>query len=232
MLLPPVPAPRAGALLSRFSGVRALVVGDAMLDRFIVGTVTRIGNDLAYTRLWRYVQGNQAVGARSPVLQRASRTTSDLIPALGRLLYHELTHANDFLPPRSHLLLNPGLRVYEAVPAGDGALGGITRLPDVCVARWLGDASEDARRWFAGLWQGKRLAVTVGWISVFASLVLFLLARFLPSEASPDAGGKDLFAHFSEIRTSGFKTLAENQRVSFEVTQGAKGPQASNIQPE
>jgi CspA family cold shock protein len=49
---------------------------------------------------------------------------------------------------------------------------------------------------------------------------------------APDDGGKDLFAHFSEIRTSGFKTLAENQRVSFEVTQGAKGPQASNIQPE
>lgn len=48
---------------------------------------------------------------------------------------------------------------------------------------------------------------------------------------APDDGGKDLFAHFSEIRGTGFKTLAENQRVSFEVTQGAKGPQASNIQP-
>jgi CspA family cold shock protein len=49
---------------------------------------------------------------------------------------------------------------------------------------------------------------------------------------APDDGSKDLFAHFSEIRSSGFKTLAENQRVSFEVTQGAKGPQASNIRPE
>ena len=45
-----------------------------------------------------------------------------------------------------------------------------------------------------------------------------------------DDGGKDLFAHFKEIQGgSGFKTLNENQRVQFEVTQGQKGPQASNI---
>ena len=46
---------------------------------------------------------------------------------------------------------------------------------------------------------------------------------------TPDAGGDDLFAHFSEIRGDGFKTLTENQRVQFEVTQGQKGPQASKI---
>jgi CspA family cold shock protein len=46
---------------------------------------------------------------------------------------------------------------------------------------------------------------------------------------APDDGGKDLFAHFREIQDSGFKTLAENQRVEFEVTQGQKGPQASRI---
>lgn len=47
---------------------------------------------------------------------------------------------------------------------------------------------------------------------------------------APDDGGKDLFAHFREIQTgSGYKTLAENARVQFDVTQGAKGPQASNI---
>ena len=46
---------------------------------------------------------------------------------------------------------------------------------------------------------------------------------------APDDGGKDLFAHFKEIQGSGFKTLNENQRVQFEVTQGQKGPQASNI---
>jgi CspA family cold shock protein len=48
---------------------------------------------------------------------------------------------------------------------------------------------------------------------------------------APDSGGKDLFAHFSEIKGSGFKTLAEAQRVQFEVTQGQKGLQASNIRP-
>jgi cold shock protein len=41
--------------------------------------------------------------------------------------------------------------------------------------------------------------------------------------------GPDVFAHFSAISSSGFKTLAEGQRVSFNVTQGAKGPQAENI---
>ena len=48
---------------------------------------------------------------------------------------------------------------------------------------------------------------------------------------TPDAGGEDLFAHFSAIESTGFKTLAENQAVKFEVTQGPKGKQASNIVP-
>ena len=47
----------------------------------------------------------------------------------------------------------------------------------------------------------------------------------------PDNGGSDLFAHFSEIKGGGFKTLSENQRVEFEITQGRKGPQASSIRP-
>ncbi|OJV66799.1 MAG: cold-shock protein [Clostridiales bacterium 38-18] len=41
--------------------------------------------------------------------------------------------------------------------------------------------------------------------------------------------GKDVFAHFSQINSNGFKTLEEGQRVSFEVAQGPKGPQAENI---
>jgi CspA family cold shock protein len=49
---------------------------------------------------------------------------------------------------------------------------------------------------------------------------------------APDDSGNDLSAHFSEIRSEGFKTLAENQKVSFDVTQGTKGLQASNIQPQ
>jgi len=43
--------------------------------------------------------------------------------------------------------------------------------------------------------------------------------------------GPDVFAHFSAIVGSGFKTLAEGQKVEFNVTQGQKGPQAENIVP-
>lgn len=46
---------------------------------------------------------------------------------------------------------------------------------------------------------------------------------------TPDDGGADLFAHFSAIQSQGFKSLAENQRVNFDVTTGPKGQQASNI---
>jgi len=48
---------------------------------------------------------------------------------------------------------------------------------------------------------------------------------------TPDGGGADLFAHYSEIVGSGFKTLQENQAVEFVVKQGPKGPQASQIKP-
>lgn len=48
---------------------------------------------------------------------------------------------------------------------------------------------------------------------------------------SPDNGGSDLFAHFQEIQGAGFKSLAENQRVSFERTSSPKGDKASNIRP-
>jgi cold shock protein len=48
---------------------------------------------------------------------------------------------------------------------------------------------------------------------------------------APDDGGEDLFAHFSEVQAKGFKSLQENQEVSFDVRQGRKGKQAANIQP-
>lgn len=47
----------------------------------------------------------------------------------------------------------------------------------------------------------------------------------------PDDGGEDLFVHFTAIQASGYRTLNEGQKVSFEVTQGQKGPQASNVTP-
>ena len=46
---------------------------------------------------------------------------------------------------------------------------------------------------------------------------------------TPDDGSKDVFAHFSAIASYGFRTLAEGQQVTFDVEDGPKGPQATNI---
>ena len=46
---------------------------------------------------------------------------------------------------------------------------------------------------------------------------------------TPDDGGKDLFVHFSGIAGTGFKSLEEGAKVSYEATQGQKGPQAENV---
>jgi CspA family cold shock protein len=48
---------------------------------------------------------------------------------------------------------------------------------------------------------------------------------------TPDDGGADVFAHFSAIQSSGYRSLDENQKVEFDITQGQKGPQAENIRP-
>ncbi|MFV0457284.1 MAG: cold-shock protein [Actinomycetales bacterium] len=44
-----------------------------------------------------------------------------------------------------------------------------------------------------------------------------------------DGGGDDVFVHFSAIQADGYRTLEENQRVDFEITQSPKGPQAENV---
>jgi CspA family cold shock protein len=46
---------------------------------------------------------------------------------------------------------------------------------------------------------------------------------------TPDDGSKDVFVHFSAIASEGFRTLAEGQKVSFDVENGPKGPQATNV---
>jgi CspA family cold shock protein len=48
---------------------------------------------------------------------------------------------------------------------------------------------------------------------------------------APEDGGEDLFVHFSAIQAQGYKSLDEGQRVSFEVGQGQKGPQATDVRP-
>jgi cold shock protein len=46
---------------------------------------------------------------------------------------------------------------------------------------------------------------------------------------TPDGGGKDVFVHYSAIQGRGYKSLEEGQRVTFEISQGQKGPQADNV---
>ena len=48
---------------------------------------------------------------------------------------------------------------------------------------------------------------------------------------TPDEGGDDLFVHFSEIKSNGYATLDENQKVEFEIGEGRKGPCAVNVVP-
>ncbi|GAA3323990.1 MULTISPECIES: cold-shock protein [Paeniglutamicibacter] len=48
---------------------------------------------------------------------------------------------------------------------------------------------------------------------------------------APDDGSDDVFAHYSAIASSGYRSLEENQKVQFDIVRGDKGPQAENIQP-
>ncbi|MGH8898809.1 MAG: cold-shock protein [Egibacteraceae bacterium] len=46
---------------------------------------------------------------------------------------------------------------------------------------------------------------------------------------TPDDGGSDVFVHYSQIQAQGYRSLEENQRVEFEIGEGAKGPQAQQV---
>ena len=85
-----------------------------------------------------------------------------------------------------------------------------------------GQSVQSALRLCPGIrWEGRTLAEgTVKWFSNEKGY------GFIERE-----DGDDLFVHFSEIQIEGFKTLNEGQKVEFEVTEGAKGLQASNVVP-
>lgn len=84
---------------------------------------------LNFATPWRYVKDNRHAVTSYAVTQRQTRPIADLGHDLGRLLYHELTHASDFLPPKVHAGLPGHLRVYEAVPGTTASQLLYERLP-------------------------------------------------------------------------------------------------------
>ena len=67
--------------------------------------------------------------------------------------------------------------------------------------------------------KGERMTGTVKWFSNEKGFGFI----------TPEDGGQDVFVHYSAIQSDSYKTLEEGQTVTFEVTQGAKGPQAANV---
>lgn len=84
---------------------------------------------LRYSSPWRYVRGNQFATPARPVANRDTRPLSEIQVELGRLLYHELTHAGDFLPPAIHASLNAGRKVFESVPSNTPSVALQQQLP-------------------------------------------------------------------------------------------------------
>ncbi len=70
-----------------------------------------------------------------------------------------------------------------------------------------------------------------GGLSVSAGTVKWFNSNKGYGFIAPDDGGDDLFVHHSEIKTSGFATLEEGQKVEFEIGEGKKGPCATNVVP-
>jgi CspA family cold shock protein len=80
---------------------------------------------------------------------------------------------------------------------------------------------------------GSHLAdrVTGGWQKMTQGTVKWFNAEKGFGFIEQDGGGADVFVHHSSIDADGYRSLNENQRVEFEVTQGPKGPQAANVRP-
>lgn len=113
------------------------------------------GQDLQYSSPWRYVKDNRHATPARPVAERGSRSLEEMRVELGRLLYHELTHAGDFLPPRTHASLPGSRRVYEAVPEDTPSVALQQQLPffsqqmvDLGRVLFFGESSSATQRAF------------------------------------------------------------------------------------
>jgi len=92
------------------------------------------------------------------------------------------------------------------------------RVDFACI-RALGEQQSAGCCWFV---EGKTLATgTVKWFNAEKGFGFI----------APDDGSADVFVHYSEIQSKGFRSLEENQKVEFEVGQGQKGPQAQQVRP-
>ena len=126
-------------MLRLFNGVTAIVIGAQVRPSFYYGLTGAIyldadnfwltaaqrdvineapdfrsdfDRDLMYSDVWRYTQNNQNILVAFPATSRISRDISYLLAEAGWLLYHELAHASDFLPPSARASLNDSLSVW------------------------------------------------------------------------------------------------------------------------
>jgi CspA family cold shock protein len=95
----------------------------------------------------------------------------------------------------------------------------LTNVPDLPVhGTFHGSTAEVSGR--GPLEKGRRMATgTVKWFNDAKGYGFI----------TPDGGGKDVFVHHTAIQMEGFRSLAEGQKVEYEVTEGPKGPQAANV---